>query len=322
MINKKYMFRNNVILVFEFVFLINIINGNDFFCTNKLKFNSNGKFKIVQFTDLHQTDCINLKTVHFMGRVLDYEKPDFVVLTGDNIDGRYCMSMTYENAIASIAKPMENRKIPWAVVLGNHDTETINVERKAMIKKYMKYKYNMNKIVDGGCAFNLIVNDSKNKSPVFNMYMMDSGSYDSKGGYGCIKPSEVEWYRKTSKEIRNKYGHLVPAVMFFHIPLVQYYKAWNKEKIDGEKNESICPQSNDNGLFKAIINAGDVKAIFVGHDHTNDCVGKSSGIIMGYGRCSGYDAYIKSGYKRGARVFYIDENNISKIKSWERLEKN
>lgn len=52
-----------------------------------LRFNEKGKFKIVQFTDLHfgedeQDDNDNLR---LMGDILDQEKPDFVVVTGDVI---------------------------------------------------------------------------------------------------------------------------------------------------------------------------------------------------------------------------------------------
>ncbi|AAK79922.1 3',5'-cyclic AMP phosphodiesterase CpdA [Clostridium acetobutylicum] len=319
---KKRVIKTNVVLFFEFIFLLNMISGADFLQNKKLKFDNCGKFKIVQFADLHQNDCINLKTVHFMEKVMDYEKPDFVILTGDNIDGRYCMDITYEKAIESVVRPIEERRIPWAAVLGNHDTESLQVERKNMIKNYMKYKYNMNKITDDGIQFNLLVMDSENKNPIFNMYMLDSGSYSKKGGYGCIEPYEVKWYKKTVTDLKKKYGHIVPAFMFFHIPIIQYNEAWENEKLCGEKREKICHQSTDNGLFKEMQKEKDVKAIFVGHDHTNNFIGRNKGIIMGYGRCTGYDTYDASNYERGARVIYLDEDNINKFKTWERLDKD
>ena len=43
-------------------------------CAQNLKFNTNGKFKIVQFTD-----------VHYINEVLHAEIPDLVMFTGDVI---------------------------------------------------------------------------------------------------------------------------------------------------------------------------------------------------------------------------------------------
>jgi len=94
----------------------------------KLSFSKDGKFKIVQFTDTHYGELeahgdggtpeekaryIAIKrdgVLATMHRVLDAEKPDLVILTGDH---------AWRNLVA----PMINREIPWAVVMGNHDYE-------------------------------------------------------------------------------------------------------------------------------------------------------------------------------------------------------
>src|SRR6478609_7796952 len=51
----------------------------------KLNFNPDGKFKIVQFNDTQDDERIDRRTIELMEKVLDTEKPDFVVLNGDNI---------------------------------------------------------------------------------------------------------------------------------------------------------------------------------------------------------------------------------------------
>ena len=53
----------------------------------KLNFNSDGKFKVVQFNDTQDDERIDRRTIELMEKVLDTEKPDFVVLNGDNIFG-------------------------------------------------------------------------------------------------------------------------------------------------------------------------------------------------------------------------------------------
>ena len=43
----------------------------------KLKFKSDGKFKIVQFNDTQDDERIDRRTIELMEKVLDAEKPDF-----------------------------------------------------------------------------------------------------------------------------------------------------------------------------------------------------------------------------------------------------
>mgnify|MGYP002535238296 FL=1 len=55
-----------------------------------LKFNKDGKFKIVQFTDVHYIhgnpkSAVSLERIN---EVLDAEKPDLVLFTGDVIYGQ------------------------------------------------------------------------------------------------------------------------------------------------------------------------------------------------------------------------------------------
>ena len=85
-----------------------------------LRFNQNGKFKIVQFTDVHfiynfyRSDS----SLVLMQAALEAEKPDLVVLTGDVV----CSENT-KKAWLSLTKILVDSKIPWAVTLGNHDIE-------------------------------------------------------------------------------------------------------------------------------------------------------------------------------------------------------
>ncbi|NLH41360.1 MAG: metallophosphatase, partial [Planctomycetes bacterium] len=55
----------------------------------QLKFDSAGRFKIVQFTDLHLHEGgeKDRQTLALIGQILDVEKPQLVVLTGDTLSG-------------------------------------------------------------------------------------------------------------------------------------------------------------------------------------------------------------------------------------------
>ncbi|MDP4090424.1 MAG: metallophosphoesterase, partial [Bacillota bacterium] len=188
----------------------------------KLKFNEDGKFKIVQFTDTQDGPNTDPRTIKLMNNILDKEKPDLVVLTGDNIaDGKCTTREDIKKAIDNIAQPMETRNIPWAIVFGNHDTEHNIMTREEMMKLYMSYPHNISSIgpknVDGVGNYNLLINGSKSNKPAFNVYMMDSGSYTTTGigYYDWIKFSQIQWYRSTTEELKAKYKKTVPALMFF-----------------------------------------------------------------------------------------------------------
>ncbi len=62
-----------------------------------LKFNKDGKFKIVQFTDLHfgEYDDLDEQTYQMMVEILKAEKPDFVAITGDVVSGYAWDEKTY-----------------------------------------------------------------------------------------------------------------------------------------------------------------------------------------------------------------------------------
>jgi len=104
-----------------------------------LRAREDGSFKIVQISDTHMVtgvgtckDAIDADgrplpeseadplTVKFMEAILDVEKPDLVVLTGDQLHHDILDSQT---TLFKVVAPIIERSIPWAVVFGNHDSE-------------------------------------------------------------------------------------------------------------------------------------------------------------------------------------------------------
>ena len=52
-----------------------------------LRFDASGRFKIIQFNDTQDNHLTDHRTIEFMERVLDAEKPGFALINGDVIDG-------------------------------------------------------------------------------------------------------------------------------------------------------------------------------------------------------------------------------------------
>jgi hypothetical protein len=300
-----------------------------------VRFGADGTFTIVQFTDTQDDQDIDPRTVQLMEAVLDDRRPDLVVFTGDNVRSGPETPEDVWAAIEHIAAPLETRGIPWFIAFGNHDedhTSQTGMDREELLRRYMSYPNNLNQPgpegVHGTGNFHRLILGSSHDQPVFNLWSLDSGRYspDSIGGqavaedglpgWAIIHPDQVSWYHRTSLALEERYGDPIPALAFFHIPLPEFGLMWeNREnhRVVGEKNENVSAGPFNSGLFAAMLDRGDVKGVFVGHDHINDYVGDYFGIHLGYAANAGFGTYGLGGEEehrlRGARVFILREND-------------
>jgi hypothetical protein len=301
-----------------------------------LKCRPDGAFKIVMFSDLHHGGQVDPRTLAAMGKVLDNEKPDLVVVGGDCVAGGDCKTVQeLKTAIRAVGEPMEQRKIPWAIVFGNHDQEHFprtSLGKDEVIAIYASYPCNVNvrgsEKIHGAGNDDLLIAGSAGTRPVFCVWLIDSGAYAGHeiGGYDWIHTDQVNWYYQTSKELEARYGSKIPGLMIFHIPLREFGEMVARGKFEGERNEPECPSQINGGLFAAVLDRGDVQGIFCGHDHTNYYVGEWHGVRLGYDYSAGYAAYglpandPRNARGRGGRVFLIRESDAWNFKTWMRFE--
>jgi 3',5'-cyclic AMP phosphodiesterase CpdA len=298
-----------------------------------LRFGPDGTFTIVHFTDAQDDQDIDPRTVSLMEAVLEDQRPDLVVFTGDNIRSGPETPDEVRQAIDAIAGPVDSRGIPWLIAFGNHDedhTPTTGVDEGSMLEYYMSFPHNLNRLgpegVNGTGNMHLLVYDGTGEEPRFNVWAFDSGRYspdtiagqsvgaDGLRTYDWIRPSQVAWYARTSRELEGRTGQKVPGIMFFHIPLPEFSLMWEHRRnhdVVGEKNEDVAAGAFNSGLFGAVIDRGDVVGIFVGHDHVNDFVGDYFGVRLGYSANVGFGTYGLEGEEpdrmRGARVIVVSE---------------
>lgn len=290
--------------------------------TPVLKFNREGKFRIVQFTDVHfkygnPASDIALERIK---EVLDAEKPDFVIFTGDVIYARPA-----DKGMLAVLELVADRKIPFGVVYGNHDNEQ-GMSREELLKVIQSVPYNLTtqaEGISGVTNFILPVKSSDGNKDALILYCLDSHSYSSVkgiGGYDFLKADQIDWYRKNSKAFTAANGGTpVPSLAFFHIPLPEYNQAAADEGaiLVGTRMEKACAPALNSGMFTAMKQQKDVLGVFVGHDHDNDYVVSWKGILLGYGRYTGGNT-VYNDLSNGARVIEMTEGKRD-ILTWVRL---
>ena len=292
---------------------------------NALKFNANHKFKIVQFTDIHWKygNPASDEAGERMAEVLDAEKPDLVVFTGDVIFAKPAREGLDKALEATIS-----RGIPFAVTWGNHDDEQ-DLSRKELSAHVATKAGNLTSTVEGISGvtnYTLSVKSTDGKRDAAVLYIFDSNSYSpikKVKGYDWIKHDQVEWYRQTSKAFTAANdGKPLPALAFFHIPLPEFHEAAQNESayFVGTRKEKACAPEINTGLAAAMLEAGDVMGVFVGHDHVNDYVVDWRGILLGYGRFTGgATVYHDIPEGNGARIIELTEDSRT-IKTWIRIK--
>ena len=286
------------------------INSN----AQKLAFNKDKTFKIVQFTDMHYEygDPRCDTTLLSYQRVLDAEKPDLIIFTGDIV-----MAKPVQKGWDTILQYAIDREIPFGVTFGNHDDED-GTSRTELAKMITQYPYNVNTLRENGREYHLnnvlqiygSKDDLKTKS---NIYLIDSKSYsiiDGVGGYGWIPSETIDWYKKQSLQFTiNNNMQPIPALAFFHIQLPEYKKAFDDDKNAryGVRLENECAPRLNSGMFLAMKEMRDVFGVFTGHDHVNDYIVDYYDIALAYGCFSGWKTtYVPE--MNGARVIVLKED--------------
>ena len=304
-----------------------------------LRFNKDGKFKIMQISDTQDIDVPREATIMFMEKALDAEKPDLVMFTGDQLAGGKIETAEGVYAgIKAILQPVVDRGIPFTVVFGNHDNDDgCPVSRDEQFAYYQTFPgclaYDAVPEMYGTGTHNLPIYASEGSETKFNLWMIDSNDYDRvNGGYDYVHQDQIDWYEKTSKALEEKEGHLVPSIAFQHIIVPEVAELLVDSPFSGENAiskvingenkllmlkpgkasgillEFPCPSNTNSGEFASWKERGDVIAASFGHDHINTFVGNVDGIDLVM--CPGvtfqsYGRYIT----RAVRIFELDENN-------------
>lgn len=296
-----------------------------------LRFPETGLLKIGIFADLHWGEAPDswgpaqdINSTRVISHVLDVEKPDMVVFSGDQLTGEF-MSLNGTEHFRRIADPLVKRNIPWASTYGNHDQgrrlnesggsglpfdpafplALVRVEQTFDLSHTKRGPPNL----FGTTNYVLPVFSSSGKTAKLYLWFLDSGLEN-------VVPAQVAWVRSTYAALPKDAA--ATHLLFMHIPTKQVEELQASPLFQPPSSDlpATCTgltdephpgvQPDDHGLFRALAGLK-FSSIYSGHDHgtTWCCTDPTSDVELCMGRRSGYGGY--GVWDRGARVLLLNE---------------
>ena len=256
--------------------------------------------------------------------------PDLILIAGDIVYGEFDHDGT---ALQSFIEFMDSFAIPWAPVLGNHETESrMGADWQCEQLSNAKYCLFKQRTLTGNGNYTVGIKQNGKLVRVF--YMMDSNSGNPSekslenghskhaAGFGN---DQIEWYTESIKALRRSVPN-VKITFVFHIAIHAFELAYEKYGYTRDRSSGAFPiiideidkTCNDFGVILYPIDNWDkentvwegfktlgVDSVFVGHDHEVSASVVLDGIRLQFGlKSTTYDSNI-----------YVDQNG-KLLKSW------
>jgi len=238
----------------------------------------NGKFKIMQLADLHLSTGVghcrdflpedynggkceaDPRTLEFVSKVLEEERPNLVVLSGDQVNGDTAPDT--QSAIFKYAQLLIRHKIPYVSIFGNHDDEG-SLSRAAQMELIETLPYSLSKAgppgIDGvgNYVVEILARGSSDHSAI-TVYLLDTHAYSPNEnkfkGYDWIKKNQIDWFHETAQSLKKnhkQYTHVHLNVAFIHIPLPEY--RGGNLTFFGEWKEAVTAPVYNSGFRDALV---------------------------------------------------------------------
>ena len=282
---------------------------------------SNREARILQLTDTQVIDASQMRSptrlneiqagwwargnidkncFNYITELVENERPDLIVLTGDIVYGEFDDSGIIWTRIVEF---MDSFNIPWAPVFGNHDNETAKgvAWQCEQLEKAENCLFKRGDVTgNGNYSIGLVDENGKIRRVI---YMMDSHGYSIGAG---LAQDQIDWFKGVAASIDAAYGEKVPAFACYHIASLDFQTAY-VEKYGYSANATFNldetgrdgdfgQKSEELSMFPTTLapdlKAANVEGVFIGHDHRNNYSIEHDGIRYTYGTKSGtYDSH-------------------------------
>ncbi|KAG7345822.1 calcineurin-like phosphoesterase [Nitzschia inconspicua] len=301
-------------------------------------------FQIMQLTDIHLGEAEDTdwgpyqdyQTWRLLDTLMSYERPDLIVLGGDQITANNCLDNCTEY-YRLLGTYLSQHDIPWATIVGNHDDMAYEVPNNqddtTTMTKTIPHSYNRRDLLQMDASFDLSLTqlgpthvtgasnyvlqvlDSLQQTPALEIYFLDSG-----GGTlpEAVDTSQIQWLQQQLSR------STLPAVAFQHIPTSahEFHDSIGPEAMlsscMGYHGDAVDPIQDSDDLVDTLIQSGRFHFLAVGHNHGNDycCCShqqydsnnsnnnnNTHCMYFCFGRHSGYGGY--GHWQRGAHMYEI-----------------
>lgn len=299
---------------------------------------SDRPIRIAQFADLHfGTEGNNYhnnreeRTKAYMQYIVDTQKPDLIVCSGDNI------MTTGVVKLKEFVELMESYKIPWTFIYGNHDAESTSAGySKKDLSTFLSSCDTEYLLYDTGYVdtsnnrygnFSISVLNHNGSKLLGAVILMDAGSYNSSvSSYDSITEGQIDWYKNEIDKLDKLYTGegTMPSVVFSHIQLPEHYTAYKaalandgasfviEQKLSSPEINTIRtggPTNVNTGFFDTMKEKDSTVAFFCGHAHLFDFQVEMDGIVLGFGPQTGFSTlFANNDLLRKTYIYCFEEN--------------
>ncbi len=236
---------------------------------NYYTFKKDTDLKVVQITDFHigggrYTVEEDKKAFYEVASMLQAEKPDLVIFTGDLIFACpgpvFNGGGTFNNMKAHkfVLKFMEKLGVYYSVTFGNHDTESFDYYSRHQIgelyesDEYPHCIFESNFSEENGSVTNQCIVCKNNSNVITKVLMLiDSNDYTSNSimasinwEYDVIHDAQVTWAANTIKALSNNTAPYVESLFFFHIPIGEFETAYQQVLINADATRASEHDNN------------------------------------------------------------------------------
>lgn len=270
--------------------------------TGTIETRADGSLHVLQLTDFHNDtgDALAEQTYEDVRRLVSLTDPDLLAVTGDI----WCGDETPEAAPGLMHRDLVflgSLGVPWAFTWGNHDYVG---DLQESLGKIRSAPNALAPRGDGQGSFRIEVVAHGTSDPLWDLYFLNSG-------LEWELPGDLEWFEKESARTAKERGAILPAIIYVHIPLIEFERARQSGNYIGIAQEEVLHWGDDGRVLDSFRRAGNVHACFVGHSHVNDFYCEVDGIVLGYGRATGHGGYGGDRLAKGAKLLVLDTGRMA-----------
>lgn len=268
-----------------------------------LKLGNRSSLRLLQFTDNHFFGRVKeglTRTEADQATERDWRefvrifRPDAVITTGDlwhdNPGGRGAATQ------AHALQQLEQLEVPWAFCWGNHDQLDDYAAGHAALESARGSLYR-----GGGSHgdYRIDVHRGSEAAVAARLWLLNSNRFG-------LTDWQLEWLRESRVRLAKASTPPVPALAFFHIPLLEQKTLHRPEATPGVCFETVCHEQETGQAAPVLAGDDRLRACFCGHDHVNDYAVKTRHLDLVYGRATGHAGYGGDKVRKGAKLIELD----------------